>query len=167
MVQARTRSILLVAALALPLAAACQTAPLVNPEPIAVPPGLSSQQVEVAILSGIRNTPPPPDYRLDEDMDEAEFDAFVRRHLMSDLRRRSWFAESREPGVVHAAVDTRGHYLRVAVRFDTDQVRIQLAESRNLKQSRNRIHGRALRWMRNLEFHVRRELNRMYATAGG
>ena len=143
------------------LLAACRTAPLENPEPIAVPRGLTAQQVEVAILAGILNKPPPDDYRPGGDMDRETFDEFVWHHFLVDARTRSWFPESRQRGLVVAAVNTRGHYLKVEIRHDTELVTIQVVESRNLQQSGGRIHKRALAWLRNLEVHIRRELGRM------
>jgi len=139
----------------------CRSAPIPAFEPIAVPPGLSVQQVELAILSGILNKPPPSDLEPRAILPEDEFHALVWKHYLSEARSRSWFPESREPGVIRAAVNTRGHYLRVALEFDQTSVRMRIEESRELLQTRTHIHRRAIKWINGLQAHIQRELGRM------
>jgi hypothetical protein len=63
------RTLVSVAALGL-LAVGCRTRPIPEPRNIAIPPGLSPQNVEVAILSALTNQPPPGVYRPRETMPE-------------------------------------------------------------------------------------------------
>ncbi len=147
------------------LAGGCRTAPIPAFSAIDVPSGLSSQQVDLAILSGILNKPPPADYDPHAPLSAEEFSKLVWANYLRDARSRSWFPESREPGVVIAAVSTRGLYLRVALRFDESAIHTEILESRNLDQTEGRIHRRALQWIERLRQHIRRELGRMSFTA--
>lgn len=152
--------ILLIAFLPLSLVS-CRTAPIPDFAPIPVPPGLSMQQVELAILSAILNKPPPSDIDPRVTLPDDGFQALVWQHYLSDARSRSWFPESREPGIVRAAVNRRGHYLRVALSFDQSYVRSEIEESRELLQTKTHIHRRAITWMNWLHERIRRELGRM------
>jgi hypothetical protein len=140
---------------------ACRTAPIPAFEPIAVPAGLSLQQVELAILAGITNKSLPRDTDPARTYTDAEFQKLIWDDYLRDAPGRSWFPVSRAPGVVYAAVDTRGHYLRVALQFDRTSIRTEIVESRNLLQEDGRIHKRALSWIENLHAHIRRELTRI------
>jgi len=141
--------------------ASCSTVPLPEAIEIEVPPGLTAQQVELAILSGILNQRPPETYDPRVGLSELEFQALVWNHYLRSASARSWFPESREPGYVVAAVSARRHYLRVGISFDTQTISIRLLESRNLRQSDTRIHERVPLWLDRLEEHIRRELGRM------
>jgi len=122
---------------------------------------MSAQQVELAILSGILNKPPPADIDPLRAYPDEEFQRLIWEHYLREARSRSWFPESRAPGVVYAVVNTRGHYLRVALLFDDSSIRTEIVESRNLLQSGDEIHERALSWIANLHDHIRRELGRL------
>jgi hypothetical protein len=139
----------------------CRTAPIPAFEPIKIPAGLSSQHVELAILSGILNKPPPPQIDPLVPYTDEQFQRLVWDHYLSTAHGRSWFPVSRDPGIVYAAVDTRGHYLRVALMYDTASIRTEIVETKNLKQSEGEIHSRALSWIENLHNHIRRELARL------
>jgi hypothetical protein len=143
------------------LLVACKSVPIPVFETIAVPAGLSSQQVELAILAGIVNKPPPKDIDPARTYTDAEFQKIIWDDYLRDARGRSWFPESRAPGVIYAAVDTRGHYLRVALRFDQTSISTEIVESRNLLQEEGQIHKRALSWIENLHDHIKRELTRL------
>lgn len=158
-----SRILLLTAAFFL---ASCKTAPIPTLPVIKVPPGLSVQQVELAILSGILNQRPPESYDPRSDMPDDEFQQLVWKHYLQSASARSWFPESRSPGVIEAAVNARSHYLRVALAYDTTSIRMKILESRNLRQSGGRIHKRAVVWLDHLEEHIRRELGRMSFAVG-
>jgi hypothetical protein len=144
----------------------CRTIPMpASFETIQVPPGLTVRDVEVAILAGIRNKSagvgydplqPPPNY-----------ERFVQASYMVDLPGHSWYPESRQAGTVIAAVDTRGHYLQVALRYDEHSIRTELLQTRNLLQENGRIHKKVPDWIANLHEHIRRELSRVSALRGG
>src|SRR5262245_2512850 len=158
--------VFMVSALAVGLSA-CRTAPIPKFEPIHVPAGLSLQQVELAIVAGILNKPPPPGYDPTQPMSEQEFQRFLWEHFLRDARSRSWFPDSVAPGVVSASVNTRGYSLQVALSFDETTIETQLISSENLSQSEPRIHRRALQWIARLHDHIRRELGRLSLVARG
>jgi hypothetical protein len=140
---------------------ACKTVPIPAFEPIAVPAGLSLQQVELAIFGGITNRAPSRDIDPARTYTDPEFQKIIWDDYMRDAPGRSWFPVSRAPGVVYAAVDTRGHYLRVALYFDRTSIRTEIVESRNLLQEDGKIHKRALSWIENLHANIKRELTRI------
>ena len=115
----------------------------------------------MAVFAGILNTHPPDSYDPTHELTQAAFDSLLWKDLISTAHGHSWFPESRGPGVVYAAVDTRGHYLRVAIRFVPNQLQIQMEESRNLLEGDGKIHKKVPAWIANLEEHIRRELGRM------
>jgi hypothetical protein len=158
MIRTAAISILLIASA---VQTACRTAPIPDFAPLTVPSGLSIQQIELAIFSGILNRPPPPEFDPSEALSDEEFQALLWKHYLSEARGRSWFPESHEPGVIRASVTTRGHYLRVALSYDRVSIRTRIEESRELLQSDTRIHGRAIKWINRLHEHIRRELKRM------
>lgn len=142
-------------------AAGCRTVPIPPPVTIDVPPGLTSQEVEVAVIAGILNTHPPVSYDPTRELPQREFDAMLARDFLATAHGRSWFPDARQGDVRYATVDTRGHYLRVAIHMNTRQLRIEIVESRNLLQSNGVIHKKAVAWVENLEAHIRRELGRL------
>ena len=146
-------------------ALACRTVPIPSFEPIMVPPGLSNQQIELAILSGVLNKPPPMGFDPGRRMSDEEFDRLVWDHYMRTARSRSWFPESRAPGIVYAAVNARSHYLRVSLTFDASLIRTEILASENLQQADGRIHKKAIKWITRLHEHIRRELGRLAFSA--
>ena len=151
----------IVLALSLLVFAACRTTPLPEPILIEFSPGLSRQQVEVAIFAGILNKPPPPSYDPRVDLSSDEFDSMLWTDFVSTARGRSWFPESRDGDTIYTTVNTRGLYLRAGIEIQASRLVIRIVESRNLEQSESRIHKRALKWLRNLELHITRELGRI------
>ena len=148
--------VLLVSALFLGVSG-CRTAPIPKFELIQVPAGLSLQQVELAIVAGVLNKPPPPGYDPTQRMSDQAFQRLLWEHFLRDARGRSWFPDSVAPGMVNASVNTRGYSLRVALTFNETTIETQLISSENLSQSETRIHRRALQWITNLHDHIRRD----------
>ena len=161
----RATSFLLILVLALS-ASACRTAAIPAFEPIRVPPGLTSQQVELAIIAGILNKPPPPNYDPTQPLSDEDFQHLLWEHFLRDARGRSWFPDSIDPGVVYASVNTRGYSLRVALEFNQSTIETRIISSENLSQSESRIHKRALQWITRLHDHIRRELGRLSLSGG-
>jgi hypothetical protein len=156
-----TASLLIAASLV-----ACRTVPIpASFDTISVPPGLTARDVQVAILAGIRNTNAAVGY--DPLHPPADFDRFVWASYMTDPPGRSWFPESLQPGTVIAAVDTRGHYLQVSLKYDASTIRTELLQSRNLLQEDGRIHRKVPAWIANLHEHIGRELTRLAALRNG
>lgn len=145
----------------------CRTMAIPEPYVIELPPGMTAQQSEVAVLAGILNVPPPAEYDPATALSDEEFNALIWKGFVIKASGRSWFPESRSGSTIYAAVDTRGLYLQARIEIDPHQLRIGITESRNLSQSDSRIHKRAVKWLRNLEIHIRREVNRMAVFARG
>ncbi len=143
----------------------CRTLPLPAPYTLPVPMGLTAQQIEVAVLAGILNMRPPREYDPTKELPREEFDRLIWLRFVGTARSRGWFPESREGETIYAAVYRREHYLRAAIEPQGRNLRIRIVESRNLKQNGRRIHKRAVKWLRNLEAHIRRELGRMSVLA--
>jgi hypothetical protein len=130
-----------------------------------VPPGLNARDVEVAILAGIRNRSAAVGY--DPLQPPADFERFVFASYMVDPPGNSWFPESLQPGTVIAAVDTRGHYLQVSLKYDVSSIRTELLQTRNLMQQNGQIHRKVPAWIDNLHEHIGRELTRLAALRNG
>ena len=154
----RTASALVLSLLAI---AGCSTVPIPEPYVIPLPAGMTSQQAEVAVICGILNTTPPGDYDPTVTLPDEQFRKLVWVGFVGSAKSRSWFPESRDGSTIYAAVNTRGHYLRAAIEQQPTQIRLSIAESRELDQANGRIHEAAVKWMRNLDAHIRREVGRM------
>lgn len=151
--------------LALIVSAGCRTTTIPTFDPIPVPPGLTANQVEVAILAALANTPVPKELSdgaaiADEAM-TALFGPIRYQSLKSS--RHEWYPESRQPGQIIAGMNTRSHYLQVRLDFDTANIRPSISGSRNLSQSETRIHTNAIEWVYRLEDRIRRSLGIMSA----
>jgi len=158
----------LAAALVLALAlCACRTVPIPGPKIVEVPPGLSLQAVEVAVLAGINNVKLPGWYDPTKELPQADFDTMLEHNFVSMAGGHSWLPGVRKDGVRYASVDTRGHHLLVAIHLATDRLSIEFVESRNLLQENGRIHKKVPDWIDNLANHIRRELARLSSRARG
>ena len=74
---------------------------------------------------------------------------------MDNARWGGWFPEWRAGDVRYASVDNwQEYHLLVGVHLDTDQVRIEYIESRNMDEHAGRVNDRARAWMDNLAFRI-------------
>lgn len=103
---------------------------LEDPEPIAVPAGMSAGDVAKAIKIGISG--------------------------------RGWTVAKDENGQIDAVLYIRSHVARVAIHYDTQQVRIQYVSSDNLDYKERRgkryIHRNYFNWIHNIQMDIQREL---------
>lgn len=139
----------------------CRTGPEPGAYLIPLPPGITNQQTEVAILAGILNTSPPADYNPTKELSAEEFNSFIWQKFIGTARARSWFPESRSGNTIYAAVNKGDLYLRAAIERQPGTLRITIAESRGLDHADGQIHKRAITWLNNLDAHIRREVARM------
>ena len=72
-----------------------------------------------------------------------------------------WAVESRNPGSIVASCKKNNHYLQTMIRYDSAELRISIIGSKNLRQSKNRIHENAYEWIADLEFRIRSELGKL------
>ena len=142
--------------------AACHTAPISRIHDLEVPAGLTSKQVEFVILASLADNPPPrelsPELEITDRALAAWFGPFYRS---ARSQGGSWFLEGRSPGVVYAGLQRDPYYLRVGLNYDGSKIRFVIEESRNLRQSRWRIHRSAVAWIEELEIDIRRNLGKM------
>lgn len=103
---------------------------LVDPEPISVPSGIAAPDVAKAIKVGII--------------------------------RRGWVVSKDENGQIDAVLNLRTHTARVVIPYSTKEVRIKYVSSDNLdyqeKNGTRYIHGNYIKWVRNMESDIQREL---------
>lgn len=157
-----TSSIVLV----LLVSSACRTTTIPTFEPIPVPPGLTGEQVEVAILAALANTPVPKELSEGAALADRAMAVFFgpgRYQTIQSSRSQEWFPESRQPGRIIAGKSIRSHYLQVRLDFDTSSIRPSISGSRNLKQSEKDIHINAIEWTHQLEDRIRRAVGFMSA----
>lgn len=140
---------------------ACRTVPIPEPATIQVPPGLTLQNVEIAILAAITNRPPPEDYLPLQALSDEEFQRLVWGAFLHEAHSRSWAVESRRPGEIIAAVNARGHYLQLGIPYSSEIVTLEIRRTENLNQNASHIHRKVPLWIQRLEQRNRRELGRM------
>jgi len=103
---------------------------LVDPAPIAVPAGIAAKDVAKAIKMGIS--------------------------------RRGWIVSKDENGQIDALLNVRAHTARVAIPYSAKEVMIKYVSSDNLDYQENNgtryIHGNYIKWVRNMEADIQREL---------
>lgn len=103
---------------------------LVDPAPIAVPSGLAAADVAKAIKAGIV--------------------------------RRGWVVTKDENGQIDATLNIRRHTAKVAIPYNTKEVAIKYVDSTELdyseKKGKRYIHGNYLKWIRNMQADIQREL---------
>jgi hypothetical protein len=126
---ARTRRLL--ALLLVPLAFMLMgAAELVDPDPIAVPAGLAAADVSKAIKMGIV--------------------------------RRGWVVTKDENGQIDATLNVRSHTAKVAIPYNAKEVAIRYVDSTELayseKKGKRFIHGNYIKWIRNMQADIQREL---------
>jgi hypothetical protein len=103
---------------------------LVDPAPIAVPAGLAAKDVAKAIKVGIS--------------------------------RRGWVVSKDENSQIDAVLSLRSHSARVAIPYNEKEVTIRYVSSEDLdyqeKNGTKYIHGNYMKWIRNMEADIQREL---------
>src|SRR5215467_8108312 len=139
--------------------AACSTVQNVSPPPISVPSKLTENDTELAILMAITDRAVPPKLAPGEKVTDSVLSAVIDPATNNTRRQRGpWHFEDRQPGIVYAGFEERRYYMRVAVRYNPRNVTMEIVDSRNLKQSEDRIHKRAFVWLGQFEQRVRRAL---------
>jgi len=136
------------------LGVGCNTIAIMPRDPIDVPRGLTDRQVELVILQsalGLR-------LATGDERRMAEEEGFVEPTYIQ-FRNSDWQLEDNRPGVILASVSPRTHYLRVAIRYDSNRVRVEIDGAENMKYDGSFIHGKAIRWIGNLEESIRSGLS--------
>jgi hypothetical protein len=134
------------------LAASCKSIPIPQNLPIPVPPDLTEEQVEAAIIAAVLETPKA---------DPQWFNAFVSNNpsaagIWQSMQGNGeadlgWFPESREPGLIYAGYAQGDYYLHVAIHYDTTSISTKIVSGRGLGQTQTQIHRGVVPWVRRLE----------------
>lgn len=88
----------------------------------------------------------------------------VNDAIIKGLYRRGWMVSREEPGRIIADLHLRDHFARINIDYDTSEVVIRYADSRNLDYSveggQKMIHTNFNSWLFNLSGDIRNELIR-------
>jgi|CXWL01.1.fsa_nt_gi hypothetical protein len=144
----------------------CHTTTIPTFDNIPVPPGLTLNQVEVAILAALAKQPVPKELSEGADIADRAMAAYfgpLRYQSARSSRSQEWYPESRQSGQIVAGLNVRSHYLQVRLDFDAAEIRPSISNSRNLSQSETRIHSNAIEWVHRLEDQIRRSVGFMSA----
>jgi len=145
------------------MVAGCRTRAIPELENIPIPSGLSTQNIEVAILSALTVQRPPGSYNPRDQLPEDDFAQMVWQNYISTGGNRAWVVESRNPGRITAVLSRTHYHLRIAVDYDDRQAKVSILDSAGLSQSSTRIHRKAVAWILKLQSRIRSELLRMAA----
>lgn len=143
----------------------CRTARWDQRQPIVVPPGLSAEEVGLAILADLTNQPLPKELTTGEAIaDNAMKALFAWRYQSVNQPRDAWFPVSFEPGIIQAGFERGPHYLQAKIRYNEKEVTTGVSGSRNLRQSGHAIHKNAVAWLDHLDTRIQRVLGRLAAS---
>ena len=152
-----------IAALAIALFA-CNTVSKGSLPGIDVPPGLTSSEIEFAILATLADQPPPEGLSPELEVTDRALKAwFGGRYQSAQKEHDRWFLEGRSSNRVHAGIQRGQHYLRVGIVYSPSRIDFEIEDSRELRESRRSIHQAAARWIQDLEIQLRRSLGRLSA----
>lgn len=148
------------------LTVGCTSTRNVSPTPTPVPEILTVGDVEMAIMGALKNAPvqslelDAPQSDLSPGMELAN--KIVDVVLQSgNVHRNPWFYEGRREGVVFIGYQHRNYYMRVEAKYDENEIVYSIVDSRNLDQTKYRIHENALVWLSRLDITVRGNLGKL------
>jgi len=135
--------------------AACTTTKNISPPATLIPPTLSKEEAEFAIILSLKNAP-----KSEQQSAGMEMANKILNYALGEgySRRQYWFYEGRGRDAVYAGFHHRKFYMRTEIRYNDREVIFKIVDSRNLKQSGSSIHKKALQWLGYLERDVRATL---------
>lgn len=134
---------------------ACTTTRNVSPPATLVPPSLSKEEAEFAIILSLSGAPK----RSPQSPGMEMADRILNYALGEGYSpKQKWFYEGRGENVIYAGFHHRNFYMRTKIQYSETEVVFSIVDSRGLRQSRNSIHKRALQWLGGLERNVRATL---------
>ena len=136
----------------------CKTTSKSNIETLDVPTGLSTKDVEYAILAALETKPAEELPSGQKVADRALRAALWPIYRSVDPSDEQWFLEGGSPGVLMAGYKRGDHYLRVAIHYNSEKISFVVDGSRNLRESEGSIHKAAVEWIRDLEMRIRRSI---------
>lgn len=132
--------------------AGCNTIRLVSPPPSSVPQSMTEEEIEYVLISCLGSS--ANDQNVSAGMHMAN-EILHRRFGGEFVQKRYWSYEGRDKDVVYAGFNNRSHYMRVKMAYSKEDVRFSIVDSRNLKQTKTRIHRNAMQWLGGLESGIR------------
>ena len=132
------------------------------PEPtsIRVPSGLSVTDTKKALAAALAAV------KVDHDTWSLN-QTWTSVTLTRGKQNNWWYPEDYGDEIIYAGYSWGSHYLQVAIHYDSQFVRIEITDSKNLKQNKKRIHGKALQLIGQLEDRIRISLGEMDAARSG
>lgn len=152
---------LLIIAVAAALLIGCKTVPIQNRSPIHVPSGLNENQVEAAILLTIGNHDANESnlsgwQMIADNALQARFQHYTSTEYSGF--ERYWYFEERKPKTIFVGFRKSELYMRVAVHFDTNEVKTDIVDSKNFRQTDKEIHKKAYMYLDDFEYRLQRSL---------
>jgi hypothetical protein len=87
----------------------------------------------------------------------------VSKAIRSGIVARGWAVEKDDKGQIDAVLNVRTHQVRVAIQYDTKQVKITYVSSENLdydeKGGTRHIHKKYNQWVQNMAGDIERSLS--------
>lgn len=139
----------------------CKTVPIQDREAIRVPSGLNEGHVEAAILVTLGNHSANESSLSNWQMiTDNALQARLRSYRSAERSgfERYWYFEEKKPGSVFVVFRKSELYMRVALHFDNHQVKSEIVESKNFRQSKTEIHKNAYMYLQDFEDRLHRSL---------
>jgi hypothetical protein len=136
---------------------ACKMAAMLPQRPIAIPGGLDSEHIEVAVLAAITERPVAGLMQMVNRPDGGGREAVRMAALTErDPSARGWFPELIQPGEIWTSYYRGRHRLDVAIRYTRFELTMEITGSEFLSQDGGTIHNAAIAWVRELESRIER-----------
>lgn len=110
-----------------------------------IPESLSKQEVQVAIMIALRESPRKKQPNAGMEMADNILSEVLGHNY--GRRKQYWFYEGRAEDIIYAGFNHKSFYIRAEINYGGDFIKYRLLESRNLKQSGNSIHKNAIAWL--------------------
>ena len=134
----------------------CNTTKIIEPLPTNIPANLTKDEVYSAIIVSLKDAPKVP-----SSVQKTGDDDFNWMDGAINSGKQYWHYEGQDNDVVHAGFYYKRFYIRADVTYGKDYIKYTIVDSRNLKQTNGRIHGKAYTWLALLEGDVRMALGRI------
>lgn len=125
----------------------CATTAIESRRPLPVPPGLSDQDEQSAILLALGEPRPAG--------------AGGPEANRAAVPQASWFPGSVAPGIVVASFQDRSHHLQLTTSYDAVHVSTKITASKNLSASSTRIRDAAFMWTDQLHSAIRQGVGQL------
>lgn len=135
----------------------CTTTRNISPPPTLIPPTLSKEEAESAIILSLKDAPMAKEQSAGMGMANKILGYVLGENYS---RLQYWYYEGRGRDAVYAGFHYKNFYMRTEIKYNDTEITFKIVDSRNLKQSGNSIHKNALVWLNSLERDVRTNLGK-------